>query len=225
MDEIADWNEFLALLEQYAWTPSDHVEGGTIYTPSAELENALADAEWFQAEWYWEDTPEGIEHNSLLFMNWISHGAPISFDGTFEYVQVGEEAAYLIYFLEGIHDTPELLAKIVPAHTPAAFRKLFLEIMANDRNLMAVPDEIRNGSPELLDQATVRQGVRQMLERIEGDFGGGWLLLAEILESSEEFGQSSSDGNPEEDSSLSESGREAMLDSYFDEHYTEAGDE
>ena len=117
MDEIESWDEFLEVLEQFEWTPSHQVEGGTIYSPSTQLEQQLAESEWYHSDGYSEDDPpEGVGSYSLLAMNWISHGAPISFDGFLEYVQVGDEAAYLFYYLEGAHDTPELLAKIVWPH-------------------------------------------------------------------------------------------------------------
>lgn len=214
MQEIGSWEDLVEALSQWRWADAHPVEGGTLYRTSMPLDEGLGDSNWQMSDWYF-DVPDWIQHDVLLAMNWESHGAPVSWDGFLEVIQVGEDVAYVTYFAEGVYDFPAVLGKVVPPQTPAAYRALFLELMRSDENFRVVPDHIRNGRPDLLDRATVRQGFWEMLERVADEPGVGWDDLPMRL----------GDAPSPLKTHLSEADRQALLDRYFDECYEEAGHE
>ncbi|RIK46733.1 MAG: hypothetical protein DCC57_15180 [Chloroflexi bacterium] len=128
--------------------------------------------------------------------------------------------AYVSQWLEPIEETMHYFyARLTPGDAPALFRRLALDAMndSSDDTFVEVasqlPDTLQNERPDLIDQATVRQGCRRLMAARAEFEDNPWSALRQRLDGRREAVAS--------DQELSDADRERILDAYFARCYAE----
>ena len=209
MAEPENWNEFIRDLNEVAWQSELQTATGTLYgAPQPYV------FEYGKFDWYFEEPPDGIWKSDLITFQWDS-GPGISWEGFVQVVEVDAGESYISYYIEITEDDPVVfLAKIRPRDASLLYQDIVARIIGGDFDgepWQRLPDMIFNGRPDLIDAATVKKGLRVQLSQVS-QLLDAWRALAQRLNMT---------AVGETDMSLSEADKDALIDAYLRQCYTE----
>ena len=225
MKEFESWEDLVDALRKATWQPAHQSDTGTIAYASDAPEFAYGDAEW-----YFEEPPDSVDKAALLTFLWESHGAPISWGGSVDVLWIDQDA-YVSYRLDSVEEMVDYyFAKITPGDSTALFRQMLLDLMSGDDNsgfadaFHRLPNNLTNLRPDLIDQATLREGCWRVVQARSETEEGAWQELHafnQLNSRSSAPTRETVTEPPASDADLDETTRHRMLDEYFAISYVE----